>query len=317
MRKRTGNIGMGDAERKARMTSIGGSDAKIIMSGDQGAIERLWREKRGEAEPENLDHVIIVNMGNLTEAYNLDLFEEATGLVVTDEQKKVFHPEWDKAHSTLDGIARKAEDGPAVAVVEAKWMLPFGFSVQAAIEKHFPQVQHNMMTTGIDVSYLTILTGGGSHFVARVEADLFYQIALLQHEKDFWECVETGKIPGNPVIEVPLAERVVIHDMTGNNEWADLAATVIATKTQAEKHDKAKKGLLKLFPADAAVAKGHGVSINLSAGGKRMMDIDKDEVLKADNDNGVLPAAKEEKKPTKPRAPRKSKATTADADVAA
>ncbi len=33
---------------------IGGSDARIVMSRDEQALLRLWREKRGEAEPEDL-----------------------------------------------------------------------------------------------------------------------------------------------------------------------------------------------------------------------------------------------------------------------
>jgi predicted phage-related endonuclease len=33
---------------------IGGSDARIIMGDDEAALLRLWREKRGEIEPENL-----------------------------------------------------------------------------------------------------------------------------------------------------------------------------------------------------------------------------------------------------------------------
>ena len=33
---------------------IGGSDARIIMGNDEAALQRLWREKRGEAEPEDL-----------------------------------------------------------------------------------------------------------------------------------------------------------------------------------------------------------------------------------------------------------------------
>ncbi len=37
-----------------RRIYIGGSDAKIIMSADEQALIRLWREKRGEIEPEDL-----------------------------------------------------------------------------------------------------------------------------------------------------------------------------------------------------------------------------------------------------------------------
>jgi hypothetical protein len=38
----------------SRRSFIGGSDARIIMGSDEAALMRLWREKRGEAEPEDL-----------------------------------------------------------------------------------------------------------------------------------------------------------------------------------------------------------------------------------------------------------------------
>jgi predicted phage-related endonuclease len=31
---------------------VGGSDARVIMGDDEAALLRLWREKRGEIEPE-------------------------------------------------------------------------------------------------------------------------------------------------------------------------------------------------------------------------------------------------------------------------
>ena len=37
-----------------RRSFIGGSDARIVMGTDQAALLQLWREKRGEAEPEDL-----------------------------------------------------------------------------------------------------------------------------------------------------------------------------------------------------------------------------------------------------------------------
>ena len=42
------------ANSQARRTFVGGSDARIIMGNDEEALLRLWREKRGEAEPEDL-----------------------------------------------------------------------------------------------------------------------------------------------------------------------------------------------------------------------------------------------------------------------
>ena len=42
---------------------IGGSDARIIMGTDEAALLRLWREKRGEVNPEDLSGNLIVQLG--------------------------------------------------------------------------------------------------------------------------------------------------------------------------------------------------------------------------------------------------------------
>ena len=42
---------------------IGGSDSRIIMGDDEGALLRLWREKRGEIEPEDLSGNLVVQLG--------------------------------------------------------------------------------------------------------------------------------------------------------------------------------------------------------------------------------------------------------------
>ena len=43
-----------------RRSFMGGSDARIIMGSDEAALLRLWREKRGEAEPEDLSGNLVV-----------------------------------------------------------------------------------------------------------------------------------------------------------------------------------------------------------------------------------------------------------------
>jgi predicted phage-related endonuclease len=54
----------------SRRSFIGGSDARIIMGDDEAALLRLWREKRGEAEPEDLSANLIVQLGLVTEPLN-------------------------------------------------------------------------------------------------------------------------------------------------------------------------------------------------------------------------------------------------------
>ena len=58
---------------------IGGSDARIIMGDDEAALLRLWREKRGEVEPEDLSDNLIVQLGLATEDLNRHWYERTPG----------------------------------------------------------------------------------------------------------------------------------------------------------------------------------------------------------------------------------------------
>ena len=51
------------ANSVTRRSFIGGSDARIIMGDDEAALVRLWRQKRGEVEPEDLSGNLIVQLG--------------------------------------------------------------------------------------------------------------------------------------------------------------------------------------------------------------------------------------------------------------
>ena len=53
--------------RRHRRHFIGGSDTRIIMGDDEAALLRLWREKRGEVEPEDLSGNLTVQLGVVTE----------------------------------------------------------------------------------------------------------------------------------------------------------------------------------------------------------------------------------------------------------
>ena len=63
----------------SRRRFIGGSDARIIMGDDEGVLLRLWREKRGEVEPEDLSGNLIVQLGLATEDLNRRWYEAITG----------------------------------------------------------------------------------------------------------------------------------------------------------------------------------------------------------------------------------------------
>ena len=53
---------------------------------------RLWREKRGEIEPEDLSGNLIVQLGLATEELNRRWYEANTGHVIADIQRQLRHP---------------------------------------------------------------------------------------------------------------------------------------------------------------------------------------------------------------------------------
>ena len=200
---------------------IGGSDARIIMGKDEAALLRLWREKRGEVAPEDLSTNLIVQLGNVTEDLNRRWFEANSGQVVVDVQRHIRHPVLRWMGATLDG--RVEATG---AVFEAKFMLPWSFSEEAALEKYAPQLQHNMWVVTARSAVLSVITGGGKWVEIKTHADPLYQHLIITAEKKFWRCVENGEPPALFGIDPPKPriEAVRIVDMTSSNAWGEFAA---------------------------------------------------------------------------------------------
>jgi predicted phage-related endonuclease len=254
-----------DMENHApRRSFIGGSDARIIMGDDEAALLRLWREKRGEVEAVDLSGDLLVQLGAVTEHLNRHWYEKNTGQVVTEVQRQVFHPVHRWMAATLDG--RVDAMG---AVFEAKFMLPWNFSEEAAAEKHMAQLQHNMWVTASRTAVLSIITGGGRWMEMTIPADPLYQHLLLTAERKFWRCVQSGEPPRLFGIEPPRPRIKAVRtvDMSGSNAWAEFANLYRLTRPAALDHDRAKTELKALVPEDAKEAAGHGVRAKRSKSG--------------------------------------------------
>jgi YqaJ-like viral recombinase domain len=261
---------MPSQEFKTRRLFIGGSDARIIMGNDEAALVRLWREKRGEADPEDLSGNLIVQLGVATEELNRAWYERNTGRSVRDVQRFVKHSAIPWMAATLDGIVEGTE-----AVFEAKFMLPWSFSEEAAAEKHMAQVQHNMWVTHLRTSVLSIITGGGKWVEITIPMDPLYLTVLVSAEKKFWRCVQSGETPHliNAEPPRPRIEAIRIVDMSSTNSWAEFAALFRSTRSAFLEHERAKSELKALIPENAREAIGHGVRAKRSKSGAVSFDV--------------------------------------------
>ncbi len=101
-----------------RNAFVGGSDARVIMGDDEAGLVRLWQEKRGEVEPEDLSDNLIVQLGTVTEELNRQWYERNTGHAVGSVHRRLIHSVHKWMAATLDGLVE-----PGGAVFEAKFML--------------------------------------------------------------------------------------------------------------------------------------------------------------------------------------------------
>jgi predicted phage-related endonuclease len=250
------------------------------MGDNEAALVRLWREKRGEIEPEDLSDNLIVQLGVITEPLNRLWFERNTGQVLTGIQRRVRHPVVRWMAATLDGVVEATN-----AVFEAKFMLPWSFSEERAAQKHMAQLQHNMWITNAKQAVLAIITGGGKWVEIGISADPLYQHLLLTAEKKFWRCVESGEPPRLFGVEPPRPriEAVRVVDMSASNSWAEFAGVFRSSHSAFLEHERAKAELKNLVPEDAQQAIGHGVRAKRSKSGAITF-----ELLKAEDSHATV-----------------------------
>ena len=262
MRRRT--------EELDRCTFIGGSDARIIMGQNEESLLRLWREKRGEVGPHDLSGNLIVQMGKVTEDLNRRWYEAQTGKAIIDMQRRVRHPMLPWMAATLDG--RLQDSG---AVFEAKFMLPWSFTEEGALEKYSPQLQHSMWVVATRTAVLSVITGGGKWVEITTHADPLYQHLIVTAEHRFWRCVESGEPPRLFGVDPPKPriEAVRIVDMTSSNAWAEFSAMFARTKDAHAEHERARVELKGLVPEDAQQAIGHGLRARRSKSGAISFDL--------------------------------------------
>jgi predicted phage-related endonuclease len=264
------NSSMWTKTAKDRRYFVGGSDARIIMGSDEAALLRLWREKRGEVEPEGLSGNLLVQLGVATEDLNRRWYETNSGQVIADVQRHVRHPTVRWMGATLDG--RVEATG---AIFEAKFMLPWSFSEEAAAQKYMAQLQHNMWVVASRAAVLSVITGGGKWVEIATYADPLYQHLIVTAERKFWRCVESGEPPRLFGVEPPnpRIQAVRLVDMSGSNAWAEFAGIFARTRTAYLDHEQAKTELKGLMPEDAKEAIGHGIRAKRSKSGAVSFDL--------------------------------------------
>lgn len=246
-----------------RKNAIGGSDANVIMGGNDERILRLWREKRGESEPEDLSDILPVQMGSATEAFNRYWFTRRTGIElwrVGDEELSFDYP-WMSA--TLDG--ETIEKVPAY--FDAKHVNAFA-KEDETLAKYMPQLHHNMIVTSTRRAVLSVFYGTLKWSAHWVDFDPMYAESVLASEERFWDCVQSGEPPVvEHVVAAPIQSFDRVVDMKASNSWSSSAFDWLQLKDKAKAFDEAVKAIKEMVEPDVKEASGHGILVTRNAAG--------------------------------------------------
>lgn len=251
-----------------RKTVIGGSDANILMSGDNDKIFALWQEKCGDKEADDLSDVLPVQMGVWTEAFNRVWFTKTTGRNVVASGDQRICLEQPFMGCTLDGLTDNS-----TSVWEAKHVYAF-WKDEDVIQKYIPQLTHNMIVCGLTRATLSVFFGNHKHSVFEFELDPDYARELIEAETLFWDCVLSGAEPVIRAVKYVVANPVKVVNMTGN-EWASNARQWLDTKDAAKKNKEAADNLKALVEPDVVKAHGFGVQITRSKANALTIGIEK------------------------------------------
>ena len=217
---------------------IGGSDCVRIM---QGHWLELWQVKTGRSEGDDLSRNIAVQLGSLTEDFNIEWFEYEHDCTITDAQKSFEKRIGDvPTKGTVDGMWGSA-------IIEAKHTNAMN-NMDSVIEYYMPQIQTYAHLAGADGIYLSVIFGNSKWESAYVARNQEYFNSMWAVVSDFWGYVMRDQEPvgiDTPSISIDKIEvdSMVRRDASTDNEFTSKAHDYIEHQSAAKLFEAAKKDL--------------------------------------------------------------------------
>jgi putative phage-type endonuclease len=235
-----------------RRQGIGSSDATTIMGASPWRTPyELWQEKVF-GNSEQLDNSSMMR-GRELEPVARTWFEQTMGVAVFPKNK--IHPNKQWIRASLDGM--DIDDRLLVEIKCPNKEDHFVAINKMIPEKYIPQVQHQLLVTGLDGMYYCSFDGQNGAIV-EVARDNAYIEAMLNEEQKFWDMVLAKTPP-------PLTERDFVS-MENDHQWKQISAGWLENKKildEAENRDKHLKQLL-IELSEEHNAEGHGMKISKS-----------------------------------------------------
>jgi predicted phage-related endonuclease len=267
-------LGLSPEQIAQRRFGIGGSDATTIMGGNPEKLVKLWEEKTGRREPDDLSDVLCVQLGSWTEPFNAAWYQKTTGNELACRNHFWPHESIEWWRANLDGIVLSPLGRNHDAVWEAKHVSGWEDLDETVVPRYTPQVYHNMHAAGCGRGVLSILVGTSELRVFEFRANPMYLARLIERETEFWEYVQQDTPPPEwlDIAPPPPVTEFRSVSMEGVREWAEAAQTWLSTKEMAKHYERSCKELRGMMDADVGEAIGHGIIVKRSKNGSLLIN---------------------------------------------
>jgi putative phage-type endonuclease len=263
-----------DSEWHARRAKgIGGSDAGAVLGiSPFKSPLRLWMEKRGEIQPDDIDAQENVYWGQRLEHLIAEEFANRSGLEIRQTGELSQHPHYEWMICNVDAFVINV---PQRVITEIKNVDRFAFhagkwgpdgSAQVP-DYYYAQAQHNMEVTGAVLCYMPILVGGNDYRCYVIPRDERFVKFLIAHEAEFWRKVQHGIKPApvdNEDLKILFPNHAPGIHLDATDETALAWARLCAIKPKLGALVKEKK------ECEFAIKKEMGVAEHLSYNGAKL-----------------------------------------------
>jgi hypothetical protein len=260
-----------------RTNTIGGSDITTLASGDPERITKLFQQKTGKIDRDDLTLIWAVIMGHITEEANIEWTEHYLDLPIIDRQKVFNCTKYSFIRFTVDGVVKGYKN--KLAVIDAKFTMgrpkrdeEYKDVIPRLVRYYSPQIHWNAYlieeTTGKKCPYglLSFIKAGDQPVLHEIKIDKEYQQKLIDVAKWFMGCIEMDIEPTDiPTAEapIPLEDKVPV-DMKADPKWEAFANQYIQTLGANEIFKDAEAKIKKLVPRNASEAFGHGIQVKVA-----------------------------------------------------
>lgn len=271
---------------------LGSSDAPDILSDDW---TRMYAEKVGEREREDLSDAWPVQLGICTEPLHLDWltkknpgweWSKAPASDPENQHFSSFTPKGTKAvlGSHPDALL-KLPDGrvlPVEVKQTGRWR-----NVDECADFYMPQLQHHMLCWGVDLILMSAIIGTAEPTTIWIGASEPWQEHYVERAVKFWQHIEAKHPPVKPLyatapgkVKVPTAVKDSVpfngqkkRSLAESNLGPQLIAEYNQTKIASVRHELVKGELKAMMQDDECELYHDALTIKRNKAGSKLIKV--------------------------------------------